>query len=153
MKWNQKWKIPHTVLERQTLCSSSYKNCKLKVKLWWVGANERKKMTLFVLFILSERNFFNICVLFQCLLYWIHFRIYTLLCIKRHYFVHFLLVFKIVESLQCILNVCIGIMHISFPVDNVILQIGKVYSSKAIIKIFTSSGPKREPVDTTSHWI
>ena len=32
MKWNQKWKIPDTVLERQTLYFSSYKNRKLKVK-------------------------------------------------------------------------------------------------------------------------
>ena len=30
---NQKWKMPHTVLEIQTLCFSSYKNRKLKVKL------------------------------------------------------------------------------------------------------------------------
>ena len=29
-----------------TLCFSSYKNCKLKVKLWWVGARKRKKRTL-----------------------------------------------------------------------------------------------------------
>ena len=35
--------IPHTVLERQTLCFSSYKNRKVKVKLRWVGARERKK--------------------------------------------------------------------------------------------------------------
>ena len=31
-KRNRKWKIPHTVLERQSLCFSSYKNRKLKVK-------------------------------------------------------------------------------------------------------------------------
>ena len=35
--------IPHTVLERQTLCFSSYKSRKVKIKLWWVGARERKK--------------------------------------------------------------------------------------------------------------
>ena len=29
MKRNQKWKIPHTVLERLTLCISSFKNRKL----------------------------------------------------------------------------------------------------------------------------
>ena len=33
-KWKRKWKIPHTVLEGLTLCFSSYKNRKLKVKLW-----------------------------------------------------------------------------------------------------------------------
>ena len=42
MKRNRKCKIPHTVLERRTLCFSSYKNRKLKVKLWWVGAREKK---------------------------------------------------------------------------------------------------------------
>ena len=35
--------IPHTILERQTLCFSSYNNRKVKVKLRWVGARERKK--------------------------------------------------------------------------------------------------------------
>ena len=74
MKQNRKWKIPHTGLERQTLCFSSYKNHKLKVKLWWVGARERKKRAFFVPFILSEGNFFNICVLSQCKVYWIHFQ-------------------------------------------------------------------------------
>ena len=73
-KWNRKWKIPHTVLERQTLCFSLNKNCKLKVKLWWVGARERKKRAFFVSFILSEGNFFNICVLSQCKVHWIHFQ-------------------------------------------------------------------------------
>ena len=97
-------KIPHTVLERRTLCFSSYKNRKLKVKLWWVGARERKKRAFFVPFILSEGNFFNICVLSQCIVYWIHFQnIHTFT-----YFVTFhkllLLAFKTVESLQCILN-------------------------------------------------
>ena len=64
MKRNQKWKIPHTVLEELTLCFSLYKNRKLKVKLRWVGARENKKRPFFVSFILSEGNFFDICVLF-----------------------------------------------------------------------------------------
>ena len=33
MRWNQKQKIPHAVLEKWTMCFSSYKNCDLKVKL------------------------------------------------------------------------------------------------------------------------
>ena len=69
---NRKWKTPHTVLERQTLCFSSYKNRNLKVKVWWVGARERKKRVFFVPFILSEGNFFKTCVLLQCIVYWIH---------------------------------------------------------------------------------
>ena len=36
------------------LVLSSYKNHKLKVKLWWVGARKRKKRAFFVRFILSE---------------------------------------------------------------------------------------------------
>ena len=56
-KRNRKWKIPHTVLEGQTWCISSYKNHKLKAKLWWVGACERKKRAFFVTFILSKREF------------------------------------------------------------------------------------------------
>ena len=39
------------------------------VKLWWVGARERKKMAFFVPFILSKRSFFKICVLSQCIVY------------------------------------------------------------------------------------
>ena len=55
---NRKWKISRTGLERLTLYFSSYKNRKLKVKLWWVGARERKKRAFFVRFILSKGIFF-----------------------------------------------------------------------------------------------
>ena len=58
-KANRKWKIPHTPLEKRTLCFSSYKNRKLKVKLWWDRAHERKKRVFFEPFILSEGNFFK----------------------------------------------------------------------------------------------
>ena len=92
-------------LERRTLCFSSYKNRKLKVGLLWVGDCERKKRAFFVPFILSEGNFFKICVLFQCIAYWIHFQ-------DKHTFTYqktllhtlLLLVSKIFESLQCILK-------------------------------------------------
>ena len=105
MKRNPKWKIPCTVLERQTLCFSSYKNRKIKVKLWWVGACERKKRAFFVLFILSEGIFVNICVLSQCIVYWIHFEnIHTFTYQKNITSCSFWLVFKVVESLQCILK-------------------------------------------------
>ena len=73
MKRNQKWEIPYTVLERRTLCFSSCKNCKIKVKLWWVRAREGKKILFLVPFSLSEGNLFGICVLSQCIVYWIHF--------------------------------------------------------------------------------
>ena len=57
-----KLKILHTVLERQTLCFSSCKNDKLKIKLI-IWACERKKRAFFVPFILSE-DFFKKSVLY-----------------------------------------------------------------------------------------
>ena len=53
---------------------SAYKNRKLNVKLWWVGARERKKRAFFLPCILAEGNLFNICLLSQCIVYWIHFQ-------------------------------------------------------------------------------
>ena len=44
-KKNQKRKIPHTSFERRTLCFSSFKNGKVKIKLCSVGACKRKKST------------------------------------------------------------------------------------------------------------
>ena len=91
---------------------SSYKNRKLKVKLRWVRARERKKRAFFVPFILSEGNIFNICVLSQSIVYWIHFQnIHTFTYQKTLPHTPLQLVFKIVENLQCILN-SIGIMYI-----------------------------------------
>ena len=101
---NQKWKIPHTVLERWTMCFSLNKNCELKIKLWWVGARDRKKSAFFATFILLERHFFNIWFLSQCIVYWINFRnIYTFTC-KTLPHTLLLLIFKNVKSLQCILK-------------------------------------------------
>ena len=66
----QKMENPtHTFLERRNLSFNSYNNHKLKIKLWWVGACERKKRANFVPFVLSEGNFFNIYVLSQCIVY------------------------------------------------------------------------------------
>ena len=104
-KRNWKWKIPHTVLERRILCFSSCKNCNLKAKLWWVGARGRKKRAFFVPFILSKENLFKICVLSQCIVYWIHFHnIHTFTYQKALLCTLLLLVFKIVESLQFVLK-------------------------------------------------
>ena len=68
MKQNQNWKIPHTLLERRTLCFNLY-NRKLKLNMWCIGAHERNNKAFFVLFILTEENFSNICVLSQCEVY------------------------------------------------------------------------------------
>ena len=84
---NRKWKSRIMVLERRTWCFNS----KLKVKLWIVGACE-KRGPFFVPFILSKGNFSNICVLSECIVYLIHFRnihtftyqktlLYTLFCL------------------------------------------------------------------------
>ena len=86
-KRNRKWRIPRTDLERWNLRFSSYKNCKLKVKLWW--ARERKKKAFFVPFILSEMNLFNICVFSQRIVDRINFQNYILLHIKKHYSTHY----------------------------------------------------------------
>ena len=103
-EWNWKWKIPHTVLERCTLCFSSYKNRKLKVKLWWVGGRKRKE-GIFCTVYFVRRNFFKICVLSHCKVYWIHFQnIHIFTYQKTLLHTLLLLVSKIVESLQCILK-------------------------------------------------
>ena len=56
-KTKSKIKNAHTILERRNLCFSSYKNCKLKIKLWWVGACERKK-GIFCTVYFGQRKFF-----------------------------------------------------------------------------------------------
>ena len=97
---------PTNSFRKTNLCFSSYENPKLKVKLWWVGARERKKRAFWVPFILSEEIFFNICVLSQCIVYWIHFQnIHTFTYQKTLLHTLLLLVFKIVESLQCTLDI------------------------------------------------
>ena len=74
---------------------------KSKTMMSWRSWKKREDNFCIIYFV--RRKFFKICALSQQI-----FSIYTLLQIKKHYFLHFLLVSKIVESLQCILN------HISF---------------------------------------
>ena len=94
-KRNRKWKIPHT-FQRDDPCASAY--IRITNSKWWVGPRERKKEGIFCAVYFVRRN---ICVLSQCIVYWIHFQnihifilLYTLL----------LLVFKILQSLQCVLQ-------------------------------------------------
>ena len=111
-KRNRKWEIPHTILERPTLSFSSCTNCKLKVKLCWVGARERRKRATFVLHTLWEGNYVNIFVSSQCLAYWIHFQnIHTFVYQKALLHILLLLVLKIVESLNCILNIIVNYIY------------------------------------------
>ena len=69
MKWNRKLKIPDRLLERRTLCFSSYKNRQLKKTDELELGKEKKSACLmfimFAMFILSEGNFFKISVLSQ----------------------------------------------------------------------------------------
>ena len=84
MRQNRKWKIPHSYVEMN--------HVKLKARLWWVGARERKKSAFFVKFMLLEGNFCNICVLSQCIVYWTNFKnIYSKnkKHIEKHYFEQF----------------------------------------------------------------
>ena len=69
-KRNGKWKIPHTLLEREILCFSSYNQN---------GARKREKDAFFIMLILSKGNFSNICfVTMYGVLYWIKIQnIYT----------------------------------------------------------------------------
>ena len=85
-KWNRKWKILHTVLERSTLRFSLYKNCELKLKLWWVGAHLELKS--------FPKEFFLTFVFYlnvQCIEWAL--RMYILLLIKKHHFIHFYCLF------------------------------------------------------------
>ena len=81
---NQNWEIPYTELERWKLCFRSYKNHRLK--LWGVGSRERKKKVYFVPVIFPEGIFFDISVLSQCMVYWMHFQNLHTLHIRKHYF-------------------------------------------------------------------
>ena len=92
----------HTQLERRSLGFSSYKNHKLRIKLWWVGARERNKRLFFVPFLLPEGNFFKICVLSQCTVYWKHFQnINPFTCQKT-----FCLFLKLSNAFSLSLNHC-----------------------------------------------
>ena len=65
----------------------------------------KKRTFLYRLFCLKEFFVFNICVLFKCIVYWIQFQnIHTCTHQKTLLYTLLLLVFKIVESLECILN-------------------------------------------------
>ena len=111
VKQNRKWKIPYTVLDgRQSLCFSSYKNRKLKIKLWWVGARERKKWhflyRLFCpkgIFLIFVAPYLNVLT-WKCIEY--IFRTCIILHTKKLLHVLLLLVFKIIQSLQRILKQC-----------------------------------------------
>ena len=94
---------------RETNHISSHQNSKLNEKLWWVGTCERKEKAFLVPFIFSKENFFpkEICVLSQCIVYWIHFQNIHSLHIVKHCFILFCCLFlKLSKAFSVSLNVC-----------------------------------------------
>ena len=123
MERNQKWKILHRFLERRTLSFSSYKNSKLKVRLWWVRTCKRKKEGIFYMFYLS--------------LWWIDytFRIYMLLHIKRYYFIHFCCLFlKSSEAITVFLRALIHVDTKMHQVISLLLEHEDIQLSRAFYK-------------------
>ena len=110
-----KMENPTHSFRETNLCFSSYKNRKLKVKLWWVGARDRKKKRFLVTFVMSKGIFFNIGVLSQCIVYWINFQnihTFTYPKILLHTFIHFCcLVFKSLKDFSVSLSIYITSKH------------------------------------------
>ena len=97
---NRKWKIPHTVKDRRTLCFSSCKHH--KTVLSWTS--QKKKEGIFCTVYFVQVNFyFHFFLNVYCIEY--AFRICILLHIKNHYFIRFLHVFKIEEIFKCTLKI------------------------------------------------
>ena len=111
-KRSRKWKIPRTVLERRTLCLSSCKNRKLKVKLWWVRACERKKRAFSVYSGIFLRFLFYLTysVLNTCSEY-----TYSL-HIKKHYFIH--LCCLLLESSKALFSVSLSKLDLQILASN-----------------------------------
>ena len=106
-KQELKMENPHTVLERLTLCFSWYKNRQLKKNCDEMElAKEKRGHFLYCLFCPKEIFFEFVSTLFVCKVYWIHFQnIHTFAYQKTLLHALLLLVFKIAESLQCILKI------------------------------------------------
>ena len=85
--------LTHTFKETN-LVNQLMQESHIKSKTMSWSSQKEKECIYFV-----RRKFFNICFV---LMYSETFRIFLLLHIKKLYFIHFLLVFKIVESLQSI---------------------------------------------------
>ena len=87
----------YSLREEKTFCFSSYKNRKLKVKLWWEG--------IFCTVYFARKRSFTIFVLSQCIVYWIHLQnIHTFTYQKTLFHTLLLLVLKIAESLHIIVS-------------------------------------------------
>ena len=81
----------YSLREEKTFCFSSYKNRKLKVKLWWEG--------IFCTVYFVRKRSFTIFVLSQCILYWIHLQnIHTFTYQKTLFHTLFSLFLKLLEA-------------------------------------------------------
>ena len=90
-------KNPTHSFKRRTLCFSSYKNRKLKVKLWWVGARKRKKRAFLYRLFCPKKFFLHLCFISMCS---------VLNTLPEYTYFSILLPFlhiNIIENLQCIL--------------------------------------------------
>ena len=61
-----KMKNPTYSFKRRTLYFNSYKNRKLKVKLWWVGARKRKKRAFLYRLFCPKKFFLHLCFISMC---------------------------------------------------------------------------------------
>ena len=118
MRRNWKLKSPYIVLETWIMFFSSYNNCKSKVKLWWVGARE-KKSAFFVTFIFFEGKSFDYYLRFismHSVLNKLSEYIYTLIY-QKQYFIHFYcLFFKSLKALSVYLK----------HMDNAVMSLSKI---------------------------
>ena len=95
----------HTFTEMNLLLQL-VEESQIKSKTLMRWSSRQKRSAFFVTFILSQGIFFNICVLSQCIVYWINFQnVYTFTYGKKLLYTLLQLVFKIIESLQCILKI------------------------------------------------
>ena len=93
----------HKRLQRLTLYFSSFKNCVLKVKLWWVGAWKEKEC-IFCNIYFARRKFFNICFISMYSVLNTFSQYICFYISKNITSLYLLLVLKTFESRKCILN-------------------------------------------------
>ena len=99
-KRNLKWKFPKHSFRA---CASARIRIKSKPMRSWSSWKTKKGIFCNVYFV--RRNFFNIYVLSQCIVYWINFQnTYTFTYQKTVFYTLLLFAFKIVKYLQCILK-------------------------------------------------
>ena len=92
-----KMKNPTYSFKRRTLYFNSYKNRKLKVKLWWVGAHKRKKRAFLYRLFCPKKFFLHLCFISMCS---------VLNTLSEYTYFSILLPFlhiNIIKNLQCIL--------------------------------------------------